>query len=429
MESEKKCAHIAANLFRNCSRLTSTIRIGRQPKLDTMIGSFLSGGHMINRRSFIITTGMTALAATRVFGANEKIRLGLIGAGERMKGLMNSADKAAPCEIVAVSDVYAPHRDMFKERSGGLATTHLDYRELLANKDVDAVIIASPDHWHLRMASDALAAGKDVYLEKPVTHTLEEGAALTKAVRSSKQILQCGMQQRSWAHFRDAVDLIQAGSLGRVVQVRTYWWQNYHTNWPMKPVDQQGLDWKAWLGSAPEQAFTDEKFSHWRWFWNFGGGAMTDLFTHWIDVVHWAMKVDQPRHAQMLADKYVFEAWDCPDTIQAAFRYPGFDVVYEGMMNSSIDDGGLEFRGTEATLKIDRSGFTLHREGAGRDQNPVLTERNFRDGTITHMENFFECIKTRKEPNAPVETGVAAARAGHIGNYAYLHGGQYSAKA
>jgi predicted dehydrogenase len=384
---------------------------------------------MIDRRSFIIATGMTALAATRVFGANEKIRLGLIGAGERMKGLIDSANKAGPCEIVAVSDVYGPHRDLFKERSGGLATTHLDYREVLDNKDVDAVIIASPDHWHLRMALDALAAGKDVYLEKPVTHNIEEGPVLTKAVRSSKQILQCGMQQRSWAHFRDAVDLVQGGSLGRVVQVRTYWWQNYHTNWPMKPVDQQALDWKAWLGSAPEQAFSDEKFSHWRWFWNFGGGAMTDLFTHWIDVVHWAMKADQPRRAQMLADKYVFEEWDCPDTIQAAFRYPGFDVVYEGMMNSSIDDGGIEFRGTDATLKIDRAGFALYREGAGRDQNPVLTEHNFRDGTITHMENFFECIKTRKDPNAPVETGVAAARAGHIGNYAYLHGGQYSSKA
>jgi len=384
---------------------------------------------MITRRNFVIATGMTALAATRVFGANEKLRLGLIGAGERMKGLIDSANKAGPCEIVAVSDVYGPHRDLFKERSGGLATTSLDYRAVLDNKDVDAVVIAAPDHWHVRMALDALAAGKDVYLEKPVTHTIEEGAVLTKAVRSSKQILQCGMQQRSWAHFRDAVELVQGGSLGRVVQVRTYWWQNYHTNWPMKPVDPQALDWKAWLGSAPEQPFSDEKFSHWRWFWNFGGGAMTDLFTHWIDVVHWAMKADQPRHAQMLADKYVFDQWDCPDTIQAAFRYPGFDVVYEGMMNSSIDDGGIEFRGTEATLKIDRSGFAVYREGANRDQNPVLSERNFRDGTITHMENFFECIKTRKEPNAPVETGVAAARAGHIGNYAYLHGGQYSAKA
>jgi predicted dehydrogenase len=384
---------------------------------------------LINRRSFIIATGMTALAATRVFGANEKIRLGLIGAGQRMKGLIDCADKAAPCEIVAVSDVYGPHRDLFKERSGGLATTHLDYREVLDNKDVDAVIIAAPDHWHLRMALDAIAAGKDVYLEKPVTHSLEEGPVLTKAVRSSKQVLQCGMQQRSWAHFRDAVDLVQGGSLGRVVQVRTYWWQNYHTNWPMKAVDRQALDWKAWLGSAPEQPFSDEKFSHWRWFWNFGGGAMTDLFTPWIDVVHWAMKADQPRHANMLADKYVFEQWDCPDTLQAAFRYPGFDVVYEGMMNSSIDDGGIEFRGTDATLKIDRAGFALYREGAGKDQNPVLTEHKVRDGTITHMENFFECIKTRKDPNAPVETGVAAARAGHIGNYAYLHGGPYSLKA
>lgn len=253
------------------------------------------------RRSFLITSGLTALASTRVFGANDRLRLGIIGAGERMKGLLNAADNAGAYEIVAVSDVYGPHRDAIKERSNGMATTHLDYREVLA-KDVDAVIIASPDHWHVPMAVDALKASKDVYLEKPVTHTLEEGAVLTRAVRASKQVLQCGMQQRSWAHFRDAVDLIQGGSLGRVVQVRTYWWQNYQRDWPKKPVDPQELDWKMWLGSAPDQPYTQEKFFHWRWFWNFGGGAMTDLFTHWIDVAHWAMKADQPHQAQMLAD-------------------------------------------------------------------------------------------------------------------------------
>ena len=384
---------------------------------------------MITRRDFIIASGLTALASTRVFGANDTLRIGVIGAGHRMRGLLDAADKAGPYQIVAVSDVYGPNRDAIVQRSKGLATAHLDYREVLDKaKDIDAVIIASPDHWHVKMAVDALAAGKDVYLEKPVTHTIEEGATLTRAVRSSKQILQCGMQQRSWTHFRDAVDMIQAGSLGRVVQVRTYWWQNYHRSWPAKPIDQQELDWKMWLGAAPDQAFTDEKFSHWRWFWNFGGGAMTDLFTHWIDVVHWAMKADQPRQAQMLADKYIFEQWDCPDTIQAAFRYPGFDVVYEGMMNSSIDDGGLEFRGTEATLKINRSGFNVYREhiDEGEGQNPVLSSHSYRDGTISHMENFFECIRTRKEPNAPVETGVAAARAGQIGNLAYLHGGLYA---
>jgi predicted dehydrogenase len=378
---------------------------------------------MLDRRSFLIAGGLTALASSRALGANDTLRIGVIGAGGRMRGLLDAADKAAVYQIAAVSDVYTPRRDAVKERSNGLATTHLDYHEVL-DKDIDAVFIASPDHWHVRMAVDALAAGKDVYLEKPVTHTLEEGATLTHAVRSSKQILQCGMQQRSWTHFRDAVDIIQGGTLGRVTQVRTYWWQNYRRNWVPKPTDTQALDWKLWLGGAPEQAFSEEKFSHWRWFWNFGGGAMTDLFTHWIDVVHWAMKADTPRNAQMLADKYMFDQWDCPDTVQAAFRYPGFDVVYEGMMSSSIDDGGLEFRGSDATLKINRSGFSVYREGVQDAQNPIVSAHSFRDGTITHMENFFECVQTRKEPNAPVETGVAAARAGHIGNLAFLHGGQ-----
>jgi predicted dehydrogenase len=378
-----------------------------------------------NRRSFLIAGGLTALASTRVLGENDILRIGVIGAGGRMQWLLDCADKVGPCQIVAVSDVYAPRRDAVKERSNGVATTHVDYHEVL-EKDIDAVLIASPDHWHVRMAVDSLAAGKDVYLEKPVTHTIEEGAVLTHAVRSGKQILQCGMQQRSWHHFRDAVDLIQGESLGRVTQVRTYWWQNYGRGGGNKPVDIQALDWKLWLGGAPDQPFSEEKFYRWRWFWNFGGGAMTDLFTHWIDVAHWAMKVDQPRDAQMLADKYVFEEWECPDTVQAAFRYPGFDVVYEGMMSSSIDDGGLEFRGTEATLKINRSGFGVYREGVQGNQNPVLKEESFRDGTISHMQNFFECVKSRKDPNAPVEAGVAAARAGQIANLAYRGKGQIS---
>src|SRR5438132_1550744 len=334
--------------------------------------------YQLNRRSFILASGITALASTRVLGANDTLRVGVIGAGGRMGDLLNAADHFGHYQIVAVSDVYGPRRDAVKLRSNGIATTHVDYRAVL-EQPIDAVIIASPDHWHVRMAVDALAAGKDVYLEKPVTHTLEEGAILTRAVRSSKQVLQCGMQQRSWTHFRDAVDMIQGGSLGHVVQVRTYWWQNYHRSLPPKPMDPQALDWKLWLGSAPDQPFSQEKYDHWRWFWNFGGGAMTDLFTHWIDVVHWAMKSDQPRQAQMLADKYIFEQWDCPDTIQAAFRYPGFDVVYEGMMNSSIDGGGLEFRGTNATLKLDRGGFNVYREGVPREQNPTLCEHSYRD--------------------------------------------------
>jgi predicted dehydrogenase len=394
------------------------------------------------RRSFLVAGSLTALAATRALGASDTLRIGVIGAGQRMGTLLDCADKVAPNQIVAVSDVYAPRREAVVARSislpGTPATAHLDYRAVLDNKDIDAVLIATPDHHHVKMATDALAAGKDVYLEKPVTHTIEEGAALTKAVRSSKQILQCGMQQRSWTHFRNAVDLVQGGSLGRVVQVRTYWWQNYQRSTapggPKSQVKMEDLDWKQWLGNAPDQPYSEDKFFRWRWYWNFGGGAMTDLFTHWIDIVQWAMQSDQPTHAYMLADKYVFKEWDCPDTLQAAFRYPGpartgepaqnFDVVYEGMMASSIDDGGIEFRGTDGTIKLNRSGMSLHREGVPRDQNPVLSEKSYRDGTIDHMQNFFDCIKTRREPNAPVEAGVAAARAGHIGNYAYKNNGQ-----
>src|SRR5580704_17206187 len=378
-----------------------------------------------DRRSFLIAGGLTALASTRVLGANDTLRIGVLGAGGRMGDLLNAADKAGGYQIVAVSDVYGPRRDAVKVRSNGVATTHVDYREVL-QKEIDAVLIASPDHWHVRMAVDALAAGKDVYLEKPVTHTLEEGAVLTRAVRSGKQILQCGMQQRSWSHFRDAVDLIQGGSLGRVPQVRTYWWQNYLAHGPRTVVDTGALDWKQWLGNAPDQPFSEEKFVRWRWFWNFGGGAMTDLFTHWIDVVHWAMKSDEPRVAYLLGDKDLFEQWDCPDTVQAALRYPGFDVVYEGMMGSSIDDGGLEFRGLDGTIKLTRSGFTLWREGVQGNLNPVVKADSYRDGTISHMENFFDCVRSRKEPNAPVETGVAAARAGHIANLAYLRNSQIS---
>jgi predicted dehydrogenase len=383
----------------------------------------LAMSYPLNRRSFIIAGGLTALAATRVLGANDTLRIGVIGAGGRMGDLLNAADKAGNYQIVAVSDVYAPRRDAIKQRSNGTASTYVNYHEVL-DKELDAVLIASPDHWHVRMAVDAITAGKDVYLEKPVTHTIEEGATITHAVRSSKQILQCGMQQRSWTHFRDAVDLIQGGSLGRVPQVRTYWWQNYLAPGQRKAVDTQALDWKLWLGGAPDQPFNEDKFYLWRWYWNFGGGAMTDLFTHWIDVVHWAMKSDQPRGAQMLGDKYIFEQWDCPDTVQAAVRYPDFDVVYEGMMASSIDDGGLDFRGTDATLKLNRGGFAVYHEGVPSKDNPVLRAESFRDGTIDHMRNFFDCIRNRKEPNAPVETGVAAARAGQIANLAYHHTGQ-----
>lgn len=372
-----------------------------------------------NRRSFLMASGLGALAATRVLGANDRIGLGLIGCGGRSRDLLRAADEAGGYDLTAACDVYETRRDEVRDTRGDGIGTHLDYHDLLGQKEVDAVIIAAPDHWHVQMACDAIAAGKDVYLEKPVTHTIEQGELLTRAVRGSTRILQCGMQQRSWIHFQSAVDLIQGGSLGRITQVRTYWFQNYQRHTSPKPIERDMLDWKRWLGSAPDQAYSEDKFRLWRWYWDFGGGAMTDLFTHWIDVVHWAMKTQEPQIAQTLGDRYVFD-WQCPDTIQASLRYSGFEVGYEGTMVSSVDDGGLEFRGTNATLKLDRSGFAVYRERV--KQNPLLTEKNAMDGTISHMQNFFDCVRDRKQPNAPVEAGVAAAQAGHIANLALRNG-------
>ena len=370
-----------------------------------------------NRRTFLVATSLTALSASRAAGANDLIRVGLIGCGGRLGTLIDCADRVGGFEILAASDVYQPRRDAMHQRYTNLQSTHLDYREILDNKDIDAVFIATPDHWHVKVLTDAVAAGKDAYVEKPVTHTIEEGEPIIRAVRESKRIVQCGMQQRSWTHFRSAVDLIQGGSIGRVTRVRTYWYQNYQERGPAKPIDTNLLDWKRWLGNAPDQAFSEEKYRRWRWFWNFGGGAMTDLFTHWIDVVHWAMNSPMPKHVQGMGDTYVFDKWECPDTVQSILRYPNFEVGYEGTMVSSIDDGGLEFRGTTGTLKITRSGFSIYREGV-KGNDPSLTERSSQDGTIDHMQNFSDWLRNRKEPNAPIEAGVAAARAGHMANVA-----------
>jgi predicted dehydrogenase len=373
-----------------------------------------------DRRSFLVAGGLTALSAARAAGSNDLIRVGLIGCGGRMGSVIGAADAVGGFDVVAACDVYEPHRDAIRQRYLNLQSTHLDYREVLDNKDIDVVFIATPDHWHVKVLTDAVAAGKDAYVEKPVTHTLEEGEPVIRAVRESKRIVQCGMQQRSWTHFRSAVDLIQGGSIGRVTRVRTYWYQNYQERPPIKHIDPNLLDWKRWLGNAPDQPFAEIKYRRWRWFWNFGGGAMTDLFTHWIDVVHWAMNSPTPKMVQGMGDIYFFDQLECPDTVQSILRYPNFEVGYEGTMVSSVDDGGLEFRGTTGTLKIDRSKFSIYREGVRGDAS--LTERSFQDGTIDHVQNFSDCVRSRKEPNAPIEAGVAAARAGHLANMAIRKG-------
>lgn len=389
-----------------------------------------------NRRRFLgaaVAGGALGLASrparATVVGASDRVRIGVAGTGGRARSLMRQLKELPGCEIVAVSDVYEPRLLEAAAIAGGAVGKHADYRRLLDDKSIDAVLVGSPDHWHLPMTRDALAAGKDVYLEKPVSRTLADGEALSRLAAESKQVVQTGMQQRSWEHFRLGKQIVDSGKLGQVTFVHTYWHQHMDDG-PMPAVDAAKLDWKAWLGSAPDRPFDAQRFFEWRHFRDYGGGVLTDLLTHWIDVVHWYLEVDGPRAAVATGANYRIRSIEWPDTITATLEYPkDFMVTHTGTYCSSIDDGGLEFRGDRATLKIDRERLAVYSEASRKGQpwrhtpEPEMLVRSVADGSAAHLANWLDCVRSRRAPNAPVAAGVAAARAAHVANQSLLAGG------
>jgi predicted dehydrogenase len=278
------------------------------------------------------------------------------------------------------------------------------------------------------MAIDAMRAGKDVYLEKPVSHTIEEGERLEKAVLASRQVFQAGYQQRSWEHFQAAREIVASGKLGRITLVLASWYQDYVTRIGTLPkVDAARLDWKRFLGGAPEQPFDALRFSRWRWYWDFGGGHLTDLYSHYGDVIQWYMAEPAPLSAQAMGASHA-TPFECPDTISACYEFPGhYSVVYNGTLSGSLDGGNILFRGTRAMLKINRDGFAVYPEGVvPREKTaypePEAAAQSQGDGTVAHMRNFLECVRSRNTPNADVKIAVAAARSAHLGNIAYRKG-------
>jgi predicted dehydrogenase len=377
-----------------------------------------------NRRRFLGAAFATAASYGRIQGASDRVRFGAIGTGERGQYLLSNVAGLENTELVAVCDVYGPHRLRAKSRFGPDARDYVDHRELLARTDVDAVIIATPDHWHVPITIDAVRAGKDVYCEKPVTHTLVEGEPLIAAVRESKRVMQTGTQQRSWEHFIHARDLVANGTLGQVTLIHTYWYQNHLANQTAGPdIDLSSLDWKRFLGTAPERPFDADQYKHWRFYWDFGGGAMTDLFVHWVDVAHWFMGEDTPTRATATGVKALLQQRQTPDTMSAALSYPKALVDFDSALLGYLEGGGLMIRGTKAAMRLHRSGFEVYAEVPRYTESfvappPILKETSLRDGALDHMKNFVDCVRSRNTPTAPVEVGVAAARAGHVANLA-----------
>ena len=380
----------------------------------------------MNRRDLLkVSAGWTAASYSRIYGANDRIRVAGLGVGGRATYLLGLVAKAENTETVAVCDVSETRRLAAKEKFAPGGKDYIDYREVLQRRDIDAIVVGAPDHWHVPMTIDAITAGKDVYVEKPVSHTIEEGERVEKAVTASKQIVQVGYQQRSWPHFIQAREIVSGGGLGPISLVLTSWYQDYVVNMATAPaVDPATVDWKRFLGSAPAQPFDALRLTRWRWFWDFGGGHLTDLFSHWGDVVQWYMNQYSPTSAQAAGNRAAIPQFQCPDTINAAWDYPGFTVVYNGALNGSLEGGNIIFRGHRAIMHLNRDGFGVYPEGKVRREltnlpEPEVSAKSTADGTIDHIQNFLDCVRSRKQPNAAIHTSVAIARTAHLGNLAY----------
>lgn len=362
------------------------------------------------------------MSYSRILGANDRILLGVIGCGDRGRYDANQFLKNPNVSIVALCDVYAANVERLRERAPE-AKGFSDHRKLLEMKEINAVLIATPDHWHAACTIDALNAGKDVYVEKPLTLTIEEGPAIIKAARVNNRICQVGLQQRSGRHYIQAKqEYIDSGKLGKITLARTWWHGNsYHlrrapASLQTKPAD---LDWDRFLGPVRWREYDPQQFFNWRAYLDFGGGQVTDLFTHWIDVVHMFMGQDIPISASAAGGVYHYkDGRTAPDTINVLLEYPGgFTATFEATLVPGITGAAVEFCGTNGRLWIDRGRYEFH--PVGRRVQPTIVKA---EGSLDldHVNNFLECMRTRKLPNGDVLVGHRSAQASHLGNIAYV---------
>ncbi len=398
-----------------------------------------------SRREFLETIGgagavaagatLTTLESARGYAANDTIEVACLGTGGRCRTLMQSLARVPGVRIAAVCDIYDAHLDAGKKLADSKAIATKHYRELLDRKDIDAVLIGSPDHWHVPMSVDACNAGKDVYVEKPLTHDIAEGAAIIDAQNRNKKIVQVGMQQRSMPHIQKARELIKGGRIGEVFRIHLSWNRGGSSRFHRTPmgIDPRQVAWKDFLGNARDQAFDEFRFRNWRWFWDFGGGILTDLMVHWIDVAHYVLDVDHPIKALAMGNHFASKGvWETPDVIQCILEYPNnVQAHFEGTFSNATHGAMITFMGTDGTVYIDRGRYELTPEyGKGKPESWILGSNPHKgadfydkpDGELLHLTNWVECVRSRQRPNAPAEAGVGAAAAAHLGNRAYRSG-------
>jgi predicted dehydrogenase len=390
-----------------------------------------------NRRDFLKSTAAAALT-TQIFtgnlrGANDRVSAAFIGMGKMGRSNLSVAMKQENLVVSAVCDIFDRNLNMAVEATKGQAKGVRDFREILADKSIDVICISTPDHWHAYMTVEACKAGKDVYVEKPISVTVDEGVKMVQAARKYKRVVQAGTMQRSAVHFEKAAEIVRSGQLGKVSFVRTW---NYGHSSPAgigNPPDADppaGFDWDMWLGPAPKRGFNenrlgidpeDKYFSRFRWFWDYAGGMMTDWGVHWLDIVQWAFNEQMPTSIGAMGGKfYVNDNRETPDTLQVTYEYPGFIAVYEnreGNGQSMFEKGGgILFHGDRGTMFVDRSEYrVIPEKGSSLEASEMKSTGG---GNREHWANFLDCVRTRQQPTSDIEKCQHSTTTCLLGNVA-----------
>lgn len=401
---------------------------------------------------------LTALSYSRILGASDRVGVGYIGLGNRGDQVHDAFLEHGDAETAAVCDLREDYLDLAVRKSRATPARYKDYRKLLEDKAVDAVVIATPDHWHALMFVAACHAGKDVYVEKPLSLTVSEGRKMVDVAGRTGRVVQVGTNRRSWKTYREAAEFIRSGGIGHVTAARCFHITN---EWPVGLGAGTGgappseSEWEQWLGPAPKAPYnSNREFYNFRWFYNYSGGQLTNFGVHYVDVIRWFIGQDAPRAVAAIGGRFaqIRDNREIPDTLQVLWEFDGTLVAFEQYNANAAPGSGpsceIELRGTKGTMYVRNNnwdvvpekvaespigydhgkgyGNPLDRSGGGAanaSRRPAIDPRNVKGGsgsdTTAHARNFLDCIKTRAKCNADILTGHLSTSATLIGNIAH----------
>ena len=400
-------------------------------------------------KSAVAAGATTALSYSNILGANDQVRLGFIALGNRGDQVLDAFLAHQDCKVTAICDIYQPYMDFASKKIGANPGQFKDYRRLLESKEIDAVVISTPDHWHALQMIHACQAGKDVYVEKPLSLTVSEGRKMVEAAHKYQRVTQVGIHRRSSGFVREAAEIVRSGYLGEITSVRAFHIQNEWPNGIGNPPNGNppaDLDWEAWLGPAPMKPYNKNRtFYRFRWFWDYSGGQLTNFGVHYIDAIHLALGQDTPQAVTAMGGKIVIkDNREIPDTMEVLWQYPGGILVTFTQINANshaagLNNGEIEFRGTKGTLYLKGNGYEvvpdavspneffarspLDRAGDNwrKGANPLIEAKSGKGDADTkhHARNFLDCIKSREKCHCDIEIGHRSTSAPLIGNIAY----------